>query len=501
MTSPMNPATETSPRAALISPDPSFRTLVTSCLDECTPLVEWVLRVDSDVAELRPESVERLAERSPDVLFLDVGSNLSAGVRFVAAITGRLPGLNVVAAGGEVAVDELLQLIRAGVSGYLRRPFSREEVAQVCANSLRKLTPKQPDGDAPDVVESSHVIALFAPKGGTGVSTLAANLAVHIGRATSKRTLLLDLSAELGTSAVLMGVEARYSYLDVVDSLQRMDERLLGTFLEEHESGVRVLASPADASTARHVSPESVAAIVRLMRRHFEHVVVDVGRATLDASAMKAIELADERIVVATPELPTLRNVKQTLSKMPRRESGTPAVRVVVNRYEEGLSLPPKEIERAVGLPVLHILHEDRERVCRSVNLGRPLMMNGSSPYVRTVEKLVHGLEGVDVPANGAKSLGGLLRTLLPPFVRSNGEGRGARAESGLTRSATPAADRQEAAGKQRTDDERTSAGNGRRSRENGPKPDAGRRRPGSGRRELSAPVSGIRPQTQTGVL
>jgi hypothetical protein len=279
-----------------------------------------------------------------------------------------------------------------------------------------------------------------------------------------------------------------------------MDERLLGTFLEEHESGARVLASPAGSSTARPVSAESVAAVVRLMRRHFEHVVVDVGRATIDAAAMKAIELADERIVVATPELPTLRNVKQVLSRLPRGESATSPVHVVVNRYEDGLSLPPKEIERAVGMPLLQILHEDRERVCRSVNLGRPLMMDGSSPYARTVEKLVHGLEGVEVPANGARSLGGLLRTLLPPFARSNGSGRDARAESGPTRSPTSTADRREPAGKQPTGGGRTSI-NGRRSRDNAPKPGTGRQ-PGGARHELSAASSGvIAPQTQTGGL
>src|SRR5687767_11249127 len=130
------------PRAALISPDASFRTLVTTSLDRCAPFVEWVLRAETEVAELRPESVERLAERHPEILFLDVGSSLTAGVRFVTAVTTRIPGLNVIAAGGALGVEELLELIRAGASGYLRRPFSETEVEQVCANALRKLPAK-----------------------------------------------------------------------------------------------------------------------------------------------------------------------------------------------------------------------------------------------------------------------------------------------------------------------------------------------------------------------
>jgi pilus assembly protein CpaE len=417
------------PRAALISPDATLRSLLTSCLDEAAPAIEWVLRAESDVTELRPESVERLAERNPEVLFLDVGSSPSAGVRFISAVTTRLPGLTVVAAGGALGVDELLDLIRAGASGYVRRPWSREEVTGVCTNLLRKMPGKPVEEEVTPQVGMSRVIALFAPKGGTGVSTLAANLATHIRRATSKRTLLLDLSPELGTCSVLMGVEPRYSYLDVTDSLQRMDERLLYSFLEEHESGAWVLASPGGAATGRALDPESVSAIMRLARRYFEYVVVDVGRSIIDAAAMKALELSDERLVVTTAELPTLRNVKQVLPHVPlphdRADASDKAIHLVVNRYEEGVSVPKADIERAVGLPLSQVLQEDRERVGRSVNLGQPVVaLKSSSPYARSVQQLGDRLAAEDLNGNGKRSaFAGLLRTLLPPFARPNGDG------------------------------------------------------------------------------
>jgi pilus assembly protein CpaE len=422
MKSQTNLPPERIPRAALISPDPSFRTVITSCLDQTVSSVEWVLRAESEVSELRPESVDRLAEREPDLLFLDVGSSASAGVRFVAAITRRLPGLTVIAAGGPLGVDELLELIRAGASGYLRSPWSRDEVTDVCSNALRKMPPRQAEVGGPEQTHASTVIALFAPKGGTGVSTLAANLAVHIRRATAKKTLLMDLSPELGTCSVLMGMEPRYSYLDVLESLERMDERLLYSFLEEHDSGTRVLASPAGASMARELPAKSMVSLQRLMRRHFEYVVVDVGRGIIDDASAKTLELADERLVVTTAELPTLRNVKQVLSYLPHGGDPSEAVRLVVNRYEEGVSLPAKDVERAVGLPLFQILYEDRERMGRSVNLGRPLVLNGSSPYARAVGEMGDRLAADDVLAKRSKSsLGGLLRTLLPPFGRANG--------------------------------------------------------------------------------
>jgi hypothetical protein len=103
----------------------------------------------------------------------------------------------------------------------------------------------------------------------------------------------------------------------------------------------------------------------------------------------------------------------------------------VVNRYEDGLSLPAKDIERAVGLSPFEILSEDRERVGRSVNLGQVLVMNGSSPYARSVGKIGDRLAGVDSSGKGGRSLGGLLRTLLPGREKADAEGNGRKPVTG----------------------------------------------------------------------
>lgn len=408
---------ERAPRVALISPDPSFQSLISDCLGEYSRPVEWVLRAESDVMGLPPDSVDRLAEREPDLLFIDVGENPLSGAKFISAVTERTPDLAVVAAGAPLGVDDVLKVIQAGASGYLRRPLNRDEVAGACSSVLRRILPTA--GKRPK--HSAHVVALFSPKGGTGVSTLAANLAVHIRRTTKKRTLLVDLAPELGSCSVLLGLEPRYSYLDVIDSLHRMDEGLLHSFLEEHESGTRVLPSPAAVFMARELASEPVGHLLQLVCRHFDYVVVDVGRSITDDVAVKTLELADEKLVVTTTELPTLQNVRRVLRHLPGGETPTEsAIRLIVNRYEEGGSVSRKDIERAVGLPVFQTLAEDRERVSRSVNLGQPIVMNGSSPYSSAVRSLGGRLAPTDLPAKRL-SFGGLLRAVLPPYRRRNG--------------------------------------------------------------------------------
>lgn len=405
------------PRIALISPDPSFRTLLRRCLNDVAPSAEWVLSVENGVAGLRPESVDKLLVREPNLLFIDVGDSPGHALRFISAVTSRAPELTVVAAGNRLGEDELLQVIRAGASEYLRRPFDPDDVADACARILRRV------GSAPARTggEKARTVALFSPKGGAGVSTIATNLAIHIRKVTDKKTLLLDLSPGLGSCAVLMGLEPRYSHLDVIESLHRMDQRLLHSFLEEHDSGTRLIASPTNVKPDRNVSAEDVHSVVRLARRHFDYVVIDVGRRVVDPAAMKVSELADDTLVVTTPELPTLRAVKRVLPHLSGQNDRDPEnVRLIVNRYLEGEGVSRKDIEQAVGAPVYHVLKEDTSRVTRSINLGQPIVMNGSSPYAKGVKTLGNRIAGDDLlEKDGGSRIVNLVRTILPPYGRN----------------------------------------------------------------------------------
>ncbi len=412
---PGGPAT----RLALISPDRAFRVLLADCLAEEARPVEWVLRSENELSALRPEAIDQICDRGPDALFLDIGDDPLSGANFISAISDRSPEITVVAIGDSLDVEALLKVIRSGASGYLRRPFDRHEVAEACSTVLRKAGTKT----GPQTADhTTCVLGLFSPKGGTGVSTLAANLAVHIRRATAKRTLLLDLSPELGTSPVLLGLEPRYSYLDVLESLHRMDEGLLLTFLDEHSSGTRVLASPTSVFASRELTPDNVSKLLGLLRLHFEYVIVDIGRGVMDRTALRTLELSDEKLIVTTPDLPTLRNVKRVLHHLPTEESSESGLRLVVSRYEEGIGVEKKDIQRAVGLPLHHLLVEDREGVSKSANLGRPIVLDGPSSYASGVGQIGDLIAKDDLLEKDARGpLGKLLGAVLPPFGKTNG--------------------------------------------------------------------------------
>jgi pilus assembly protein CpaE len=245
------------------------------------------------------------------------------------------------------------------------------------------------------------------------VTTLAVNLAVVLRSLTNESTILVDLSPMLGTAALSIGLQPRYSYLDVVQNFHRIDEALFRSFLETHESGVELLASPPAPDTHAEPSMDEVMGLLRFCRRHYAHVVVDAGH-TLSPAAEAALMEADHRLLVTTPELPTLRNLKRVLETIiDHTTNGKAPPRVVLNQYAEGLGVTVTEVRKGLGLEVDAVIERDSSLISESINLGRPAVLMKKSSFDRAMTGLgtrISGPSGVTVQRSG------LLKTLLRPF-------------------------------------------------------------------------------------
>jgi pilus assembly protein CpaE len=238
------------------------------------------------------------------------------------------------------------------------------------------------------------VATVFSAKGGTGVTTLATNLAISLQRLTEKDTLLLDLTPALGTVAVAMGVQPRYTYLDVIQNFHRIDEELFRSFLESHESGVYVLASPMVAIERESPTSDEIQSLIRLCKQHFDYVVVDGGN-SLSEELMPLLQESDDRLLVVTPDLPTLRNLRRALDIL-GKNNGKASPRLILNMYKEGLGLSSRDVEDGLGHQLSTILEKDDVRVLQSVNIGRPEVLAGNSRFAKGVMGLGSELAGPD---------------------------------------------------------------------------------------------------------
>ncbi|MDX1744925.1 MAG: AAA family ATPase [Halobacteriales archaeon] len=337
--------------------------------------------------------LERIRRFRPDLLLLDFDDDPEGGCRLAARIVEATPSTCIVGASWSESREVLVAAMRAGVSELVQKPASRPQLEESLTRIQRRL-----GGREATEVEEGRTFAFFGAKGGAGTTTVASNFAIHLHAQTGKRTLLVDLDLELGEVAIFLGVEPSYSVVDLLKSLHRLDEDLLETYLQSHDSGIEVLAAPYRPREARGVSTEQIREMLEYLAQQFPFVVVDVSN-TLSDAAIGAFEASDELMVVSQVDVPSVRNIQRCRSIFETVSGQAKELHLVLNRYGGRGEISVEDIEEAIGSEVFWTLSSDYDSVVYSINTGRPLVMNVPSPCSQEIEGLVSRVLGTDGPA------------------------------------------------------------------------------------------------------
>jgi pilus assembly protein CpaE len=393
---------------ALISPDEGFRHAVLGLVRQPKNNARVVLDLQTYAASLDRASLAKVRNAKPSIGFVDLGLEPSSadGIRI---LSREVPELTLVVAGPALDAEGILAVMRAGAREYLPRPISQPEVEAAFQRVRRRARTTL----AESVERDGRVSTVFSAKGGTGVTTVASNLAAAIRMLTKKKVLLIDLSPSLGTAAIAMGVQPRYSYLDVIQNFHRLDEGLLQSFLEVDDSGVHVLASPQSGVAAESPTTDEVLSLIDLTRQLFDFVVVDGGNA-LSNHLEPLLQTSDECLLVVTADLAALRNLRKA-SELHGRINGRPPPKLVLNQYKEGIGLSARDVEDGMGQRIDLILDKDDLRMWESVNVGRPEVLVGRSRFAKDFMGFVRRLVGPGAVATPRR------KGMMGWFSRSSG--------------------------------------------------------------------------------
>ena len=104
---------------------------------------------------------------------------------------------------------------------------------------------------------------MFSPKGGTGKTVIATNLAAALAKHEAKRTLLLDLDLQFGDAAIMLGLEPEKTIYDLVVAPGELDSEKLAGYATKHTSGLDVLPAPLRPEDAELVTEAKLAAAAR----------------------------------------------------------------------------------------------------------------------------------------------------------------------------------------------------------------------------------------------
>ncbi len=124
-----------------------------------------------------------------------------------------------------------------------------------------------------------------------GATSLATHLAGALAR-QGRRVCLVDLDFELGDVLSFLDMKGTYTLADVAGNTHRLDRELLDASVPRHASGVWVLSQCDAVADGERLDPGAVAGVLRFLRRHYDHVVVD-GLRDFGDLAFAALDVAD----------------------------------------------------------------------------------------------------------------------------------------------------------------------------------------------------------------
>jgi pilus assembly protein CpaE len=243
------------------------------------------------------------------------------------------------------------------------------------------------------LAEGGRTLAVLGPSGGSGASTLAANIATVYAK-EHKKALLVDLKLEAGDLAALLDVRPTYTLADLCHNVARLDRAIFERCLVQHDSGVHLLSPPRNIADVRSVTAEGVRQALALGRNLFPYVVVDLDHSFREEQ-VQTLRQSDVVLLVMRLDFTCLRNTQRTLDYLGQVGVSGERVKLVVNRYGQPKEVPAAKAEEALGLKIAYYVPDDPKTINRANNNGTPVVLESPSAKVsKSVRQLAISING-----------------------------------------------------------------------------------------------------------
>jgi pilus assembly protein CpaE len=355
----------------IVEPHDGYATWLANALSGLTDRV--VRAADPD------EAMAAVAAEGRDVLATIIGPSLTD--RDALALAGALqqgtPDISVLLIRRQESGELIRQALNVGVKGVLSSASDETAVRTAAARAVeiaRTLRGRLGGGAPTDNGEGrapGKVVTVFSSKGGCGKTFLSTNLAVSLAR-NGAEVALVDLDLHFGDVAIMLHLFPSHTIYDAAQN-PSLDALSLKSFLTRHDSGIWALVAPTEPTVADTINPGTIGNILKLLRSAFDYVVIDTPPA-FSEPVLAAFDESDWLVMLATLDVPSIKNLRLTLQTMELLHFPKGRIRVVVNRADSKVGLRMPDVEKLLSSPVDTTIPSSRS-VPLSVNKGSPIML------------------------------------------------------------------------------------------------------------------------------
>ncbi len=381
-------------------PTAKIRALVIPGMD---PVGDWM----ADVIKMEPDMVcsglvrdvtqalEMVDKLTPDVILVDISSGILQRTEVFNRLAAPASGAAIIVVAMLGEVDMVRQTMLHGAQGFLLKPFSEAELLSSIRQAYelvlqrRAEMPKIAISDQAESIRRADIIAVYSPKGGVGCTTVAINLAVALRTMSEKPVTLLDADLRFGDIDTALNISSASSIGSLVSQLDDMDDQLLDRSLITHKSGVRVVIAPPHLDMADAIRPEHLKKLLaRLSELDEGYIVVDAW-SSLDDCTLTILDNCQQLIVITTPQVTAMRDVHRFLEVLDLLGYSRSQTLLVLNHCYHRSEARVKDLERALGFPIVQEIEYAPNHVTASLNRGVPLVQEyRDSPAARSIRQL-----------------------------------------------------------------------------------------------------------------
>ena len=340
----------------------------------------------------------------PDLVVSDIRGGAASVQWAIERVRSTWASADIIAVARGSEPEHILQAMRAGANEFVAWPNEQGQISAFDENLRTALTraAERARGRGGDR-RIAQTLSFFGAKGGAGTTTLAVNTAIDIARTSKKPTLIIDLHQFLGEVALFLGVRPRFTVVDAIDNLHRIDAEFLRELVTRHKSGLEILAGSELVDRPGPQDAPAVEQLLQVLARTYEYIVIDAGTVTSVCSEV-AVYAADTIYVVANPDVASIRNTQRLVDRICQLGADRDRLRVVLNRTSDQHLIAPKQIETALGHPIVQAFASDYNTVSAALNAGVPLTLSNHSELADQFTRFTKGiLRGTDAKPAGTE--------------------------------------------------------------------------------------------------
>ncbi len=385
-----------------------IRVLIVDDISETRENVRRLLQFDNAVevvgmARGGQEAINLSQSLKPDVVIMDINMPDMDGITATEAIRRKVSYTQIVILSVQNDPGYMRRAMLAGARDFLSKPpsiddltaaihrageMAIEERSKLASSFPVAVTPGGPSVPGMAGKPLGKIVMVYSPKGGSGTTTIATNLAIAL-HSEENHVILIDASLQFGDVAVFLNEQVKNSLLELVPRAEELDPEVVKDVAIHHSaSGIDILAAPPRPEMAEKVNADQFGKMLQYLRQMYAYILLDTSSYLTDVVQV-SIEAADSIVLITTQDIPAIKNANSFLTLTDASGIKREKILFIMNRYDKRISIAPERVGESLRQPIPIAIPLDDRIVSGSINRGVPFVIdNKAQPTSKAIFQL-----------------------------------------------------------------------------------------------------------------